>query len=518
MAFPERDIEKECDKQKEKLILLGQELQIQKVEKHIMLHRTEEKRLRDDVRTLEATLEDLVKQRSAIQEALRQWKPSFHSRTLKWNIRLLEIQLKIKGKNFKLLRLREKLAAASQYIKGLEISGSVLKQDIYKAKADWRVKWPKEEGCTKTQCVVQSKELCYFQAEFEKSKEKIQQQINDLNTIKAQFKKSKKKIQQQDKELCDSRDQFDRSRGQIQQQSIDLDAIQVKILEVQKRLQRKLAEVELSEAIVSPSINSNSVRSNTRISPAISTSTPTKAAHERIASATTVLSTPTTIITDNPPRNQLLFDSVEAISTATEALINHVKNPGSKLKEIEDKMQFFKDKVEQMQPLYRIGLATRKRKFELDMKDIKDSRPDWNLVNLGNEAAHNGRALADATMFMDFCELRRPYPGEFEDQYNKVPASVVWEHRNFSRFHDILDWHLDMRQFGRILGGYKSSKFDENFNKLFSKIYPSFEISSNECIAKDPSLTMAYNRLWTEHHTGDEMVRERRKYLRDCGR
>jgi hypothetical protein len=157
-----------------------------------------------------------------------------------------------------------------------------------------------------------------------------------------------------------------------------------------------------------------------------------------------------------------------------------------------------------------------KRKYELDMKDIKDSRPDWELVNLGNEAAHSGRSLADATMFMDFCELRRPYPGEFEDLYNKVPPRIVWDHRHFSRFHDILDWHLDMRQFRKTLGGYKSKKFDESFEKLFSKIYPSFDIFSNECIAKDPDLTAAYNCLWAERSAGDQKVRERRRYLRDC--
>ncbi|PMD66743.1 uncharacterized protein K444DRAFT_624225 [Hyaloscypha bicolor E] len=82
----------------------------------------------------------------------------------------------------------------------------------------------------------------------------------------------------------------------------------------------------------------------------------------------------------------------------------------------------YKATIEQMSPLFEVGLATRHRKFELDMKCIKGGRPDWELVNKGNEAAHNGRALADATMFQGFWKDGRPYVGEFEDQYNKVPA------------------------------------------------------------------------------------------------
>ena len=58
-------------------------------------------------------------------------------------------------------------------------------------------------------------------------------------------------------------------------------------------------------------------------------------------------------------------------------------------------------------PLYKVGVDTRQRKYELDMKDINHSRPDWELVNKGNEAAHSGRALADAMLFHQLCTETR---------------------------------------------------------------------------------------------------------------
>jgi len=101
------------------------------------------------------------------------------------------------------------------------------------------------------------------------------------------------------------------------------------------------------------------------------------------------------------------------------------------------------------------------QRFELDIK-VKDSRPDWDIVHKGNEAAHYGRALADATMCHVFRATEKPqqYQGEFEDQYNSVPAKIVWKHKYFTKFHDILSWHMDMRQFGTR---FKSATFDKEF-------------------------------------------------------
>jgi hypothetical protein len=54
-------------------------------------------------------------------------------------------------------------------------------------------------------------------------------------------------------------------------------------------------------------------------------------------------------------------------------------------------------------------------------------------------------------------------------------------------FHDVLSWHMDMKRFKKEYK-VKSARFDENFANLFSNIYPSFEIASNEDINKDPEL------------------------------
>jgi hypothetical protein len=84
------------------------------------------------------------------------------------------------------------------------------------------------------------------------------------------------------------------------------------------------------------------------------------------------------------------------------------------------------EKIEQMKPLYFISLATRNRKYELDMRDMGFSEEtDWDLVCYGNVAAYHGQAKADATMFLDFCLIKRYGPREFGYQYNNVPAKVV---------------------------------------------------------------------------------------------
>jgi hypothetical protein len=56
---------------------------------------------------------------------------------------------------------------------------------------------------------------------------------------------------------------------------------------------------------------------------------------------------------------------------------------------------------------------------------------------------------------------------------------------------------MDMRQFGTR---FKSATFDKEFKVLFSKIYPSFEVASDEAITKDLKLLKAYNILWMEYN------------------
>jgi hypothetical protein len=169
------------------------------------------------------------------------------------------------------------------------------------------------------------------------------------------------------------------------------------------------------------------------------------------------------------------------ISTSVAEIVNYVKCSREvvaellariemKLKGNRRAIEEQKEKIEQMIPLYKVGLDTRHRKFELDIK-VNDSRPVWDIVHKGNEEAHYGRTLADATTCHAFCDTEKPerYPGEFEDQYNSVLAKIIWEHRDFTKFHDMLSRHMDKRQFGT---GFKSATFDKEFKVLFSKIYP----------------------------------------------
>jgi hypothetical protein len=210
----------------------------------------------------------------------------------------------------------------------------------------------------------------------------------------------------------------------------------------------------------------------------------------------------------------LISDLVSNVEGGRHTIFKTYRDTERKLKGSCKAIGEYKATIEQMSPLFEVGLATRHRKFELDMKCIKGSRPDWELVNKGNESAHNGRALADATMFQGFWKDGRPYVGEFEDQYNKVPAKVIWERRGFCMFHDMLNWHMDMKRFQNEYR-VKSTRFDEGFATLFSNIYPSFEVASNEDINKDLKLKNAYDRLSIEHHAASGRVREIRKNQRE---
>lgn len=81
-------------------------------------------------------------------------------------------------------------------------------------------------------------------------------------------------------------------------------------------------------------------------------------------------------------------------------------------------------------------------------------------------------------------------------------------------FHDMLNWHMDMKRFQNEYR-VKSTRFDEGFATLFSNIYPSFEVASNEDINKDLKLKNAYDRLSIEHHAASGRVREIRKNQRE---
>ena len=71
MSLSGRNIEKEYEKQKEKLNLLGQELQIQKDEDVVQTKKTEAKRLEHILESIKSALPDLEQRRTALADSLQ---------------------------------------------------------------------------------------------------------------------------------------------------------------------------------------------------------------------------------------------------------------------------------------------------------------------------------------------------------------------------------------------------------------------------------------------------------------
>jgi hypothetical protein len=115
-----------------------------------------------------------------------------------------------------------------------------------------------------------------------------------------------------------------------------------------------------------------------------------------------------------------------------------------------DQIANYKIRLNELLPLYWIGLHTRSRKLELSSRSQLQKQTDWAKVNQGNQAAHNGAALADASLYMRFCgDKKKTCKAEYVNMYGLAPETV-WKYKDVSVL-EILDWKEDMESFVGIL-------------------------------------------------------------------
>jgi hypothetical protein len=95
-----------------------------------------------------------------------------------------------------------------------------------------------------------------------------------------------------------------------------------------------------------------------------------------------------------------------------------------------------------MGPLANSGRFIRSRKLEWE----KTTTPSPKLVELGNMASHYGMALADATLYQDFCPQKRNDPDVYVAMYGVHPESV-WKNQECQLLLNILDWRCAMKDF-----------------------------------------------------------------------
>jgi hypothetical protein len=408
----------------------------------------------------------------------------------------LDSELQLKRQLVDLPKAQQKLSIISKDIRELENSIFAAKSKLETAKSAYRPRWSEEEECCKTK----SKTLSSILEQLANSKAEASAVKKELKTTKDLLEKCKGEKEKYAKNLGIVEMELQTANRQNEEHSEDVKTIRTKLRHAYVSIQNMLSEDGIRKERVSES------QQPTRNTAPLFVAPPTPSMPST-PSLTSKFGEGITNVMD------LISSLTQGVESRTDTVSKTLKERERRLEDSSRAVQEYKENIEQMLPLYEVGLDTRQRKYELDMKDIKDSRPNWHLVNKGNEAAYNGRALADATMFQDFCTGARPhrYPGEFEDQYHKVPAKEVWEHNHFKMFHNMLSWHMDMRQFGP---GYKRQRFEKEFDFLFSKIYPSFEVASNQAIETDPKLLAAYSNLWLDHGNANRQFKANRRARR----
>ncbi|KUJ13064.1 uncharacterized protein LY89DRAFT_687943 [Mollisia scopiformis] len=100
-------------------------------------------------------------------------------------------------------------------------------------------------------------------------------------------------------------------------------------------------------------------------------------------------------------------------------------------------VQALKAKVEQMGPLYWIGHATRARYILWELKYLRGTPMDREIELESHTAWKMAKIVADATMYLEFCDRQRLPTEDFEFLYG-VTAAFAWEHRDFSMLMNML--------------------------------------------------------------------------------
>jgi len=456
--------------------LLKQEVHIRKIEEAIQSKTETQKVLRDTLEARQYSLQ-LLEARKTVCSSQKGWKLWASS---KKDLRISDFKAMLK-QGFRLVKVRKRLSCVTRAIESLEASVFKAKVTFERGRIEYFARWGEEECCK-----PKIEAISIAARQLEQSKQ-------EFSTL---FTEHQKLDERHKKDVEDLETKLQAANQQIHEQCTDFMTIKTCLCSAYKDIQEVLCKIEATKGSLS-------------VIPATSSNAPPLSP----TSTNLVDPSPSIQLEANPEAiTKMGTDLLVDIGVGRDTVIKKLKVIETRLEEDRTALGGYQKKIERMQPLYEVGLDTRHRKFELDIKR-KDSRPDWDIVHRGNEAAHYGRALADAIMCHPLSVSEQPqrYPGEFEDQYNSVPAKVVWQHKDFKKFHDLLNWRMDMKQFGYAC---KRATFDKEFEFLFSRIYPDFKVASDEAINNDPKLKAAYERLYLEYK---EACRQYRTARRDQG-
>lgn len=191
-----------------------------------------------------------------------------------------------------------------------------------------------------------------------------------------------------------------------------------------------------------------------------------------------------------PPLQSVITPIKDSCNTDV-TVINGVATPTAA------QFEALKKHVAYIQPLFEVGRNVRIRHNIFQLRHLKgrDFQVNKHPFCEGYEAINGGSAFADATLYLNDGKCKND-SRNFEAIYG-LPATVVWEYRDFSTLVHILNMGVDMNVYGNT-GPYNSnnSNFAANYQKVTSRIIANgskkLAIGSDIEFKKYPDLVMAY--------------------------
>jgi hypothetical protein len=380
--------------------------------------------------------------------------------------------------------ISDQLLASSEEVKELEDFEAELKTELEAETRKWHSRWPEPEEC----CMILKMELSRGQAELEANYQQFKKQFAEMEPSKADctlvdvpspplrgdIPKSKERAREPTNKIVGDLITFE---SQFQNENIACSDFLQKacatgpvdlITDCQEEGLTTCSDaVETGKSDILVDLNTEILRDNPE-----SKATPKTPC---ISDDLIVLVTDFPIPTENGgnsedstevPTFRDVDDIVQIITQGYVQLIKKRKESVNKeLKDMKTEVSEVRKAKLQMQPLYNIGLAIRKRQVEIDSGKGKEDK-DQTVIADGNPAAHHAQVLADATWMMSSPEEQR-----FKEMYNGVSAKTVLEHGDHTTFLDILNWNLNMRQFTPT-GGINRTVFNKLFQFVFTKSAP----------------------------------------------
>jgi hypothetical protein len=388
--------------------------------------------------------------------------------------------------------ISDQLLARSDDVKELEDIDAELNADLEAETRKWHSRWPEPEEC----CMILKMELSRGQAELEANYQQFKKQFAEMEPSKAdctlvdlplpplpgEISKSKERAREPTKKIVGDLITFE---SQFKNENIAGSDF------IQKTCATCLVDLITDCQEEDPMTCRDAVETGkSDILVDLNTEIPKDDPESKVTPKTPCISDDLAVlVTDFPiptenggnsedstevPTFRDVNDIVQIITQGYVQLIKKRNESVSKeLKDMKTEVVEVRKAKLQMQPLYNIGLAIRKRQVEIDSGKEKEDK-NQTIIADGNSAAHHAQVLADATWMMS-----SPAEQRFKEMYNGVSAKTVLEHRDHTTFLDILNWNLNMRQFTQT-GGINRTVFSKLFQYVFTKICPSFKLTDKD--------------------------------------